>query len=134
MHDASRNSAGMLRKGYKEVTDVRETVGARHPLVRTDPKTGRKALFLGRRPSAYVLGLSVADSDALLDALWAHATQPRFAMCHEWKVGDLLMWNNLSVLHRRDRSIRRRGGSCTAARSRAASGSPEGGAPATIRA
>jgi taurine dioxygenase len=102
IHDASRNSAGMLRKGYQEVTDVRQTVGARHPLVRTDPKTGRKALFLGRRPSAYVVGLSVAESDALLDALWAHATQPRFAMCHEWKVGDLLMWNNLSVLHRRD--------------------------------
>jgi taurine dioxygenase len=102
VHDASRNSAGMLRKGYKEVADVRETVGARHPLVRTDPKTGRKALFLGRRPNAYVLGLEIADSEALLDALWAHATQPRFAMCHEWKVGDVLMWNNLSVLHRRD--------------------------------
>jgi taurine dioxygenase len=102
VHDASRNSAGMLRKGYRDVTDVRQTVGARHPLVRTDPKTGRKALFLGRRPNAYVMGLSVADSDALLDALWAHATQSRFAMCHEWKVGDLLMWNNLSVLHRRD--------------------------------
>ena len=102
VHDASRNSAGMLRKGYKEVTDVTQAVGARHPLVRTDAKTGRKALFLGRRPNAYVMGLSVAESDALLDALWAHATQPRFAMCHEWKVGDLLMWNNLSVLHRRD--------------------------------
>jgi taurine dioxygenase len=102
VHDASRNSAGMLRKGYKEVTDVRETVGAHHPLVRTNPKTGRRALFLGRRPNAYVLGLEVADSEALLDSLWAHATQPRFAMCHEWQVGDLLMWNNLSVLHRRD--------------------------------
>jgi taurine dioxygenase len=102
VHDASRNSAGMLRKGYKDVTDVTQTVGARHPLVRTDAKTGRKALFLGRRPNAYVIGLSVAESDALLDALWAHATQPRFSMCHEWKVGDLLMWNNLSVLHRRD--------------------------------
>jgi len=102
VHDASRNSAGILRKGYKEVTDVRETVGAHHPLVRTDPRTGRKALFLGRRPSAYVLGLDVADSEALLDALWAHATQPRFAMRHEWKIGDLVMWNNLSVLHRRD--------------------------------
>jgi taurine dioxygenase len=102
VHDASRNSAGMLRKGYKEVTDVRETVGARHPLVRTDARTGRKALFLGRRPNAYVLGLSVPESEALLDALWAHATQPRFAMCHEWQVGDLLMWNNLSVLHRRE--------------------------------
>jgi taurine dioxygenase len=83
VHDASRNSAGMLRKGYKEVTDVRETVGAHHPMVRTDPKTGRKALFLGRRPNAYVPGLSVTESEALLDALWAHATQPRFAMCHE---------------------------------------------------
>ena len=102
VHDASRNSAGMLRKGHKEVTDVRETVGAHHPVVRTDPKIGRKALFLGRRPNAYVLGLRVAESEALLDTLWAHATQPRFAMCHEWKVGDLLMWNNLSVLHRRD--------------------------------
>ena len=102
VHDASRNSAGMLRKGYKEVADVRETVGAHHPLVRTDPTTGRRALFLGRRPNAYVLGLAVAESETLLDALWAHATQPHFVMCHEWKAGDLLMWNNLSVLHRRD--------------------------------
>jgi taurine dioxygenase len=102
VHDASRNSAGMLRKGYKETTDVRETVGARHPLVRTEPKTGRKALFLGRRPNAYVLGISVAQSEALLDALWAHATQSCFTMCHRWQAGDLLMWNNLSVLHRRD--------------------------------
>jgi taurine dioxygenase len=102
VHDASTNSAGMLRKGYKEVTDVRETVGAHHPLVRTDSGTGRKALFLGRRPNAYVIGLEVAESESLLDALWAHATDPRFAMCHEWKVGDVLMWNNLSVLHRRD--------------------------------
>jgi taurine dioxygenase len=102
VHDASRNSAGMLRKGYKEVTDVRETVGARHPLVRTDPQSGRKALFLGRRPNAYIVGLDVAESDALLDALWAHVAQPRFAVCHEWEAGDLLMWNNLSVLHRRD--------------------------------
>jgi taurine dioxygenase len=102
VHDASTNSAGMLRKGYKAVTDVRETVGARHPLIRTEPATGRKALFLGRRPNAYVLGLEVCESEALLDALWAHATQPRFTLCHRWKVGDLLMWNNLSVLHRRD--------------------------------
>jgi taurine dioxygenase len=102
VHDASRNSAGMLRKGYSEVTDIRQTVGAHHPLVRTDPKTGRRALFLGRRPNAYVLGLTVPESEDLLDALWDHATQPRFAMCHEWQIGDLLMWNNLSVLHRRD--------------------------------
>jgi taurine dioxygenase len=102
VHDASTNSAGMLRKGYQAVTDVRQTVGAHHPLVRTDPHSGRKALFLGRRPNAYVPGLEVAASEALLDALWAHATQPRLTLCHRWTVGDLLMWNNLSVLHRRD--------------------------------
>jgi taurine dioxygenase len=102
VHDASTNSAGMLRKGYKKVTDVREVAGARHPLVRTEPKTGRKALFLGRRLNSYVIGLSVPESEALLDALWAHATSPQFAMCHAWRVGDVLMWNNLSVLHRRD--------------------------------
>src|SRR5262249_35588353 len=102
VHDASTNSAGMLRKGFAPVTDVRRTVGAHHPLVRTEPRTGRKALFLGRRPNAYVVGLEVAESEALLDALWAHATQPQFTLCHRWKVGDLLMWNNLSVLHRRD--------------------------------
>ena len=102
VHDASTNSAGMLRKGYKTVTDVRETVGAHHPLIRTEPTTRRKALFLGRRPNAYVLGLDVSESEALLDALWAHATQPQFTLCHRWKIGDLLMWNNLSVLHRRD--------------------------------
>jgi taurine dioxygenase len=102
VHDASRNSAGMLRKGYSEVTDVRQTVGAHHPLVRTDPTTGHRALFLGRRPNAYVLGLTVPESEALLDTLWDHATQPHFAMCHEWRIGDLMMWNNLSVLHRRD--------------------------------
>lgn len=102
IHDASHNSAGMLRKGYAEVTDVRETPGARHPLARINPKTGRKALFLGRRPRSYVPGLSVEESDKLLDALWAHATQDRFVYRHEWQVGDALMWSNCEVLHRRD--------------------------------
>jgi taurine dioxygenase len=102
VHDGSTNSAGLLRKGYEKVTDVRQTVGAHHPLVRTEPRTGRQALFLGRRPNAYVVGLDVGESEALLDALWAHATRPEFTFCHRWEVGDLLMWNNLSVLHRRD--------------------------------
>ena len=102
IHDASRNSAGQLRKGYKEVSDVREAQGARHPLVRTHPETGRKAMFLGRRPNSYILGMEVAASEALLDALWAHATAPQFRVCHAWRVGDVLMWNNLAVLHRRD--------------------------------
>ena len=44
----------------------------------------------------------LSHSEALLDALWEHAAQRQFAFCHEWRAGDLLMWNNLAVLHRRD--------------------------------
>lgn len=102
VHDASRNSAGMLRRGYTEVTDVRETRGALHPLVRTDPRSGRKALFLGRRHNSYVTGMPVEVSENLLDRLWAHATQSRFTMRHRWRAGDVLIWNNPAVLHRRD--------------------------------
>ncbi|MEM7253766.1 MAG: TauD/TfdA family dioxygenase [Pseudomonadota bacterium] len=102
IHDASHNSAGILRRGYEPVTDVRKTPGARHPLIYPHPMTGRRALFLGRRPRSYVPSLSVDESDALLDALWAHAVRPQFVYTHRWQLGDVLMWDNLSVLHRRD--------------------------------
>ena len=101
IHDAAHNSAGMLRKGYEEITDVTKTPGARHPLVYKD-QAGRAALFLGRRPNAYIIGLDVAESDTLLDALWAHACQPKFSWKNEWQVGDLVMWQNRMVMHRRD--------------------------------
>jgi len=102
VHDAAHNSAGMLRKGYEETSDVRNTPGARHPLVRTDGETGRRCLYLGRRPHGYVVGLEVEQSEALLDRLWVHATQDRFVTTHCWRVGDVLMWDNRAVLHRRD--------------------------------
>ena len=102
VHDASRNSAGELRRGFADVTDPRQTPGARHPLVRTHPETGRKALFLGRRRNAYLVGLPLEESEALLDALWSHATQPALAWTQRWQVGDAIMWDNRCVMHRRD--------------------------------
>ena len=102
IHDAAHNSAGMLRKGYEEATDPRTTPGAHHPLVHRDPATGRRALFLGRRPHAYIIGMEPAESDALLDRIWAHATQAKYVWTHKWRTGDLLMWQNLWILHRRD--------------------------------
>jgi taurine dioxygenase len=101
IHDAAHNSAGMLRKGYEEVRDVKLTPGARHSLAYEDP-TGRVALFLGRRPHAYILGMEEDDSEALLDSLWAHARQPKYSWKNEWQAGDLVMWQNRMVLHRRD--------------------------------
>ena len=102
IHDESRNSAGSLRKGYAAVADPRRTPGARHPLIRRDGPSGREALFLGRRPFAYVPDLELEESEALLDALWDHATAKRFTWRHRWREGDVVMWRNLWVLHRRD--------------------------------
>jgi taurine dioxygenase len=102
VHDATYNSAGTKRKGYGDVTDPRSAPGARHDLVRTHPETGRKCLFLGRRRNSYVLGLELTESEALLDALWEHATRPQFTFRQEWRVGDVIVWDNRCTLHRRD--------------------------------
>jgi taurine dioxygenase len=102
IHDATYNSAGFMRKGCTEVTDPRKAPGAHHPLVRAHPETGRECLFLGRRRNSFVLGLELAESEALLDELWAHATRPEFTFRQQWRVGDVLMWDNRCTLHRRD--------------------------------
>ena len=101
-HDACHNSAGILRKGLAPVTDVTTSPGPSHPIIRTHPETGRDALFLGRREYAYVDGLSITESEALLNVLWKHATRDEFSWHHVWKLGDLIIWDNRCVMHRRD--------------------------------
>jgi taurine dioxygenase len=64
--------------------------------------SGRKCLYLGRRRNGCILGLDLADSEDTLDRLWAHATQPAFTWTHRWRKGDVLIWDNRCVLHRRD--------------------------------
>ena len=102
VHDSSLNSVGQLRVGFEDVTDPRKTPGAVHPLVRTHPVTGRRCLFLGRRRNACIPGLELADSEALLDQLWAHATGPEHCWTQQWRVGDLVLWDNRGALHRRE--------------------------------
>ena len=101
-HDSTYNSAGELRRGFSEITDPRKAPGADHPIIRTHPVTGRRALFLGRRRNAYILGLELEDSDRLLDALWAHAARPELTWYQQWRIGDLVLWDNRCVMHRRD--------------------------------
>lgn len=101
-HDSSYTSAGELRRGSKEIADPREAPGASHPIVRLHPETGAPAIFLGRRRNGYIDGLALEESERLLDRLWAHCTDPRFAYGHKWRVGDVLVWDNRQVIHRRD--------------------------------
>ena len=102
IHDSAHNSAGLLSKGYSEVDNPTETPGARHPMVITDQCTNKKLLFLGRRPYAYIVGLEIEESENLLDEIWKHATQEKYTWTQKWEKGDLLMWKNLNVLHKRD--------------------------------
>ena len=101
-HDATYNSGGYVRQGLTPVDDPLTSPGVYHPMVTTNPETGRKALYLGRRRNAYVAGLSLAESETLLDELWRYATQPELTWHNEWKVGDLVLWDNRCTMHRRD--------------------------------
>jgi taurine dioxygenase len=77
-HDATRNSAGVLRAGFNESYSNEKRPGAIHPLVIRHPQTGRHALYLGRRPNAWIVGLTSDESDKLLNKLWSHITNPSF--------------------------------------------------------
>jgi taurine dioxygenase len=101
-HDGTYNSGGYLRQGVTATDDPRTSPGAVHPLVCTHPDTGRRMLYLGRRRNAYLAGLELAESEALLDELWQYVERPEFAWEHVWRVGDLVLWDNRCTMHRRD--------------------------------
>lgn len=70
------------------------------PLVRTHPVTGEKALYLSPRFTIGIEGVSAAEADQLLDSLIAHQVRDEFIYRHQWRDGDLVMWDNRCVIHR----------------------------------
>jgi taurine dioxygenase len=101
-HDGTYNSGGYLREGLTATDDPRTSPGAVHPLVCTHPESRRPCIYLGRRRNAYILDLPLAQSEALLDELWARATRPENTWQHAWRPGDLVLWDNRCTMHRRD--------------------------------
>ncbi len=95
---ASSRAGGRLPNRTEE--EKRETPDVIHPLVRTHPDTGRKALYLNPNRIECILGMARAESDALLDQLIAHATQPEFEYRHAWRPGDVVIWDNRCTMHR----------------------------------
>src|SRR6266567_154165 len=93
-HDGTYNSGGYVRQGVTPTDDPLTSPGAVHPLVCTHPDTGRRMLYLGRRRNAYLVGLKLAESEALLDELWSFVDRPEFTWEQLWHVNDLVLWDN----------------------------------------
>jgi len=101
-HDGTYDSGGNVRKGMVANDDPRESVGTVHPIVIVQPESGEHTLYLGRRRNAWIAGLPVEESERLLNIIWSYATMPEITLKHQWKLGDVVLWNNLTTMHRRD--------------------------------
>jgi taurine dioxygenase len=99
-HDGTYDSGGNLRKGLAASNDPRRSVGTPHPIVIEHPVSGEAALYLGRRRNAYIVGLELDESERLLDEIWSFVETAVYR--HRWALGDLVLWDNRTTMHRRD--------------------------------
>ena len=79
--------------------DIPEAV---HRVIQRHPDTGREILYVGKAITQSILGLPEDESDDLLKQLFAHSTGPEYVYAHDWQVGDMVMFDTLGTLHRRD--------------------------------
>ncbi len=73
--------------------------GARHPLLRVNPDNGRAGIYVNPIRIEAVDGLEEREALELVDGLLTHATQPKYEYRHRWQLGDMVIWDNRSVLH-----------------------------------
>lgn len=85
--------AALTEEEKAEVPDVV------HPVARTHPETGRRALYVNAARTEYVAGMDPQESKALLQELYDHSLRPEFQYHHHWERGDLLMWDNRCTMH-----------------------------------
>ena len=76
-----------------------KTPSVTHPVVRTHPVTGRRGILVNEGHTTHIVGMPEDESQALLQELWDHTTKPDFTYCHEWRVGDVVMWDNTLTQH-----------------------------------
>ena len=103
-HDSVYTLDGYLRDGSgarldRDRIDVAGIAGPSHPIARTHPETGRKALYFNRNRTDRILGMARRDSEALLDRIHAHMTQAKYQYHHPWRLGDILLWDNRCLIH-----------------------------------
>jgi taurine dioxygenase len=105
VHDGTREFGYYLaqRRGGRgnvwEDEAVTRLEPVEHPVVRVHPETGRKGIFVNPGFTSHIVGVSEAESRAILDLLYAHLTKPEHIVRHRWSVGDVAMWDNRSTSH-----------------------------------
>ena len=92
---SARKMMALSEEGRDRVPDA-----VVHPIVRTHPESGRKAIYINPIRIDAIVGMPEAEALSLLDDLLEHATQPRYQYRHRWHAGDLVMWDNRSLLHK----------------------------------
>jgi taurine dioxygenase len=100
VHDFSLRAALSYRPDMVVDDDFDGENRCVHPVVVRHPDSGRRALFVNPGFTAYLAGFDRAESDALLEFLFAHQTRPEFVYRHRWKAGDLVVWDNRCVVHK----------------------------------
>jgi taurine dioxygenase len=99
VHMTKPNRAvGRTRSIAPEILATRPPVT--HPLVRTHPETGRKALYIARNRMDHIVGMAREAGHQLIDDLVAHSTQPQFVYRHKWRRGDIVIWDNRCLMHK----------------------------------
>ncbi|WP_188973267.1 TauD/TfdA dioxygenase family protein [Neoroseomonas lacus] len=98
-HIEKKRRLGDLRRPPLTDAQKAELPDVEHPIVAVHPVTGRKNLFVTEGHTARIAGLPPAESDELLEELWAHIRRPEFIYRHSWRVGDLLIWDNRATQH-----------------------------------
>ena len=99
------NSYEVFNQSYSEpANNQQRDVGIvqTHPMVRTHPITGRKAIYASKNIIPYIVGMDEASSKELMDELTALTFKPEFVYEHKWNVGDGVLWDNACVMHKRD--------------------------------
>ena len=103
VHDGTREFgyylAQLEERTKWEGEEFRALVPIEHPVVRVNPDTGRKGLFVNPGFVSHIAGVSDAESRYLLDLFYAHITKPEHIVRHRWSVGDVAMWDNRSTVH-----------------------------------